>query len=369
MSEHQHYEFLAIDKALSKSDMEELRNLSSRAEITSRRLFNEYQYGSFRGSPEALMAKYFDFFMYFANWGTHRIMIRLPLACLEPKAAQPYRVPGRLELTRGSDHLLLEFCSGEDQCDDEWIAWDADDFAPLRNELLSGDLRCLYLGWLAAVSNGEVADEALEPPVPAGLADLSESLTHFTNFLYLETALIEAAAQRSADLPKPPSSADLSRWVAALPEKLKQEWILGMMQGDGDRLGAAAKSLFRQSIRKPLEKEVGARRTAQELRLARDVRQQEKERERTERITAARQVQLSALRGKEPQLWKKVEELAATKLPKSYKEAMAILKDLQDLSRSGSGAEFKQALRQLQIRHRSKSSFMRQLRDHGLATD
>jgi hypothetical protein len=40
---------------------------------------------------------------------------------------------------------------------------------PLRDELLRGDLRPLYLGWLAGVSAGEVGDNAVEPEVPPGM--------------------------------------------------------------------------------------------------------------------------------------------------------------------------------------------------------
>src|SRR5258706_535606 len=60
MSEYQYYEFRAIDKPLDKKQMEELRALSTRAEITPTSFSNEYSYGDFRGDPNKLMEKYFD---------------------------------------------------------------------------------------------------------------------------------------------------------------------------------------------------------------------------------------------------------------------------------------------------------------------
>ena len=39
---------------------------------------NSYSYGDFRGDESEWMAKYFDAFLYMANWGTHRFMLRLP---------------------------------------------------------------------------------------------------------------------------------------------------------------------------------------------------------------------------------------------------------------------------------------------------
>jgi hypothetical protein len=76
--EYQYYEFRAIDKSLDNDEMEKLRSLSSRAEITSTSLTNEYSYGSFRGKPEDLMSRYFDAFVSVANWGTRRLMFRFP---------------------------------------------------------------------------------------------------------------------------------------------------------------------------------------------------------------------------------------------------------------------------------------------------
>ena len=90
MSEYQYYEFLALDKPLTDEQRAELRKLSSRAEITATRFVNEYSYGDFRGSPEKLMERYFDAFLYLANWGTRRLMFRLPRALLDAEVARRY---------------------------------------------------------------------------------------------------------------------------------------------------------------------------------------------------------------------------------------------------------------------------------------
>jgi hypothetical protein len=52
VSEYQYYEFLALDKALTSRQREELRQLSTRAEITATGFTNEYHWGNFRGDPE-----------------------------------------------------------------------------------------------------------------------------------------------------------------------------------------------------------------------------------------------------------------------------------------------------------------------------
>jgi hypothetical protein len=47
--------------------MAELRDLSTRATITSTRFVTVYHWGDFKGKPDTLMERYFDAFVYVAN--------------------------------------------------------------------------------------------------------------------------------------------------------------------------------------------------------------------------------------------------------------------------------------------------------------
>ena len=85
MSEYQYYEFQAVDRPLSRDELAAVRALSTRATITPTRFVNEYQWGDFKGDPLTLMARYYDAHLYFANWGTHRLMLRLPGGCSIPR--------------------------------------------------------------------------------------------------------------------------------------------------------------------------------------------------------------------------------------------------------------------------------------------
>src|SRR5215471_20398811 len=100
MSEYQCYEFLALDRPLTAREMEELRAISTRAEISPTRFWNEYMYGDFKGDPEALVARYFDAHMYFANWGTRRLMLRLPVRSVDVAALKPYFTGRRTKLMK-----------------------------------------------------------------------------------------------------------------------------------------------------------------------------------------------------------------------------------------------------------------------------
>src|SRR5208283_3483907 len=78
MSEYQYYEFQAIDRPLTADEMATLRHYSTRARITSTSFVNEYNWGDFKGDTDAWMAKFFDAFLYLANWGNRIFKLRLP---------------------------------------------------------------------------------------------------------------------------------------------------------------------------------------------------------------------------------------------------------------------------------------------------
>ena len=67
MSEYQCYEFVALDRSLTPKQLAELRAISTRAEISPTRFWNEYQWGDLKADPAKLMARYFDAHLYCAS--------------------------------------------------------------------------------------------------------------------------------------------------------------------------------------------------------------------------------------------------------------------------------------------------------------
>ena len=65
-------------------------------------------------------------------------------------------------------------------------------------------------------------------------------------------------------------------------------------------------------------------------------------------------------------LWKKVEELIATKLPKSYDQAVEVLVDLRDLAARNEGADFGRRLEELRAEHDRKRTLIERLHQEGL---
>jgi hypothetical protein len=50
MSEYQYYEFIALDRPLTAQQIDEVREFSSRAEISSTSFVNEYNFGDFKAT-------------------------------------------------------------------------------------------------------------------------------------------------------------------------------------------------------------------------------------------------------------------------------------------------------------------------------
>ena len=198
MSEYQYYEFTAIDRPLDEHQMGQLRALSTRARITPTGFVNSYQWGDLRGDPREMMERYFDAFLYLANWGTHRAMFRIPGRLLDLGVAERYFVGDSAQAWVSGEHLILDVYSEDDEGD-----WENDGegllagIIPVRAQLACGDLRALYLAWLTCVQAGELDEEESEPPVPAGLGALGGGLRSLADFLRIDPDLLAVAATAS----------------------------------------------------------------------------------------------------------------------------------------------------------------------------
>ena len=250
MSEYQYYEFRAIDRPLTRKQMAELRDFSSRARITSTSFVNDYQWGDFKGDPNLWMEQYFDAFMYFANWGTRHLMLRIPAPVLPQEKLESYCAGESLSFWTKGEHHILSFLSeiedyAEEEGNDELSA-----LTPLRADLTRGDYRCLYLGWLLAVQNGGVDEDDLEPPVPPGLKKLNSALQDLADFFYIDGDLIAAAAETSADgQVSGVSHEKITSQLAKLSAAEKDGFLIRLIESDEPHLVSEWKQRFLCEIR------------------------------------------------------------------------------------------------------------------------
>ena len=154
MSEYQYYEFRAIDRRLDRATQNAFAiDLVTGADYCHE-LHQPLRMGQLKGDPGKFMERWFDLHLYLANWGTRRLMIRVPKGVREADGHRS--LSSRDRLGRGvdlGDNLIIDIHHHEDGGYDDW-----DDgsgrlaaLAPLRTDLLSGDLRLFYLLWLKAV--------------------------------------------------------------------------------------------------------------------------------------------------------------------------------------------------------------------------
>ena len=373
MSEYQYYEFLALDRPLTDKQRAELRSISTRAEITATRFVNEYQWGDLKGDPRKMMERYFDAFLYLANWGTRRLMFRLPRGALGSKTAERYCYTDTASLIETGSHVILSLYVDREP-DDYWDEPGGQLAAMVqaRAELAAGDLRLLYLAWLLALESDEVDDKDTEPPVPAGLEHLSASLQAVVDFFEIDEDLIAVAAASSPSIQEPEGMAG---WVTSLPAEQKDALLARVAAGEGAQVQALLLRRFRTASGSP----PGApARTAAELwqaaghRKAARAKAAERSRRQAEARSAAAQAaahtkHLDQLATHTEAAWEKAAELIETKRPRDYDLAVSLLRDLQALAdRQENPAAFRKRFLDLRAQHQRKPSLLGRFDQAGL---
>lgn len=330
MSEYQCYEFLALDRRLTAQEMVELRSISTRAEITPTRFWNEYHWGDLKADPFELLARYFDMHLYFANWGTRRLMFRLPVAAVDLDILRAYAPGGPVTLTTAGEHAVLDLWSEVEEPEDDWFEAGqlAASLTPLRAELLRGDRRVAYLAWLLAVQDGEVDAEAQEPPVPHGLATGSAPLAALADFLRLDQDLLAAAAESDNEDRDEPGR--LRAWIKRLPAQEWERWLLRAADNPDLRLG----SELLGELRRAHPPVASGRRTvarlqarSEELRAARRRAAAELAAQARAAAAAARSRRLAELARRGDGAWQELEQLVEAR---AYDQAVGLAMDLRD---------------------------------------
>jgi hypothetical protein len=334
MSEYQYYEFQAIDRRLTAGEMAKLRSFSTRARITPTGFVNDYQWGEFKGNEDAWMDKYFDAFLYFANWGTRVLKLRLPSPLLDRATEGAYCIGESASVREHEDKTILTFVS--DQEEDEWPE-ESDALSvltPIRTQIGRGDLRSLYLGWLLSAQTGEVEDDEIEPPVPPGLKDLDGSLERLVDFLRIDTDLLKVAATASAAMQgESLSRKEIRKWIAGQTAAQKDDYLERFIVAEDPALAAK------------LQRMAGNREFKAAL---------------------ARAKYLGEITKKEPAVWDEIESLIA-KQPASYDRAVGLLIDLRDAAAAqGREEEFMNRFEILRKGHARKPSLLSKFQRSGL---
>ena len=371
MSEYQYYEFLAIDRPLTKKQIEEVRRWSTRAEISSTSFVNEYHWGNFKGDPDLLVSKYFDVMVYFANWGTHRLLMNAPLQ--DATELKRYETDF-LTVHRKHDRVLIDFCPDSGDYDDGWDLEAAGlmaSLAPVRAEIAGGDFRPLFLGWLASLYIGAEDNDGAVPPVPDGLEDLTPAQTRLAEYLRVDDDILAAAANHSAP-PKAPTMS-MEAWVASLPVNQKDDFIAAVLSGSDPAAVAFMRRRYQIESAPPRSDETTKKLTVSKLLSEARAIQQDREsqdrarkkrqaEQRAKKAAEERERRIEELMQDERPAWKSVELIVENKQATEYERAVKQLADLKEVAvRRGALEDFARRVRELREVHKGKRKFVSSL--------
>ncbi len=382
MSEYQYYEFITIDRPLTSAEMAELRTRSTRASITPTSFINEYHWGDLKGDPKEWMKRYFDAHVYVANWCQCVLYLRVPLDTFTAEVLTAFETELALRIDRSATHWVMAWSLNESENYERFGMEDGRGWMgrlmPLRDELLRGDLRPLYLGWLAGVTAGEVDEDRTEPPPPPGLSRLTAAQLALAEFLEIDQDLLAAAGTTDASAPERAEDTDarIDVWLAGLTLDEARATLGQLLRGQSQQAERQLKTRFLAWQREQLPDSgpTTERRTVAELqaqaetaRQARRKLEAEQQAKREAERQAKRQVYLRSLAADFPGRWRAADQKAQRGIASAYDE---VLRDLVDLSDAYqlcvSQQAFERALQSFMESHSRRSALVRRLVQAGL---
>jgi hypothetical protein len=374
MSTYQYYEFQAVDRPLTPEEQRAVAQLSSRVEPHPRRAIFVYNWSDFHGNPEEVLSQYYDAFLYMANWGSRQLMFRFPQTVLDLEAVQAYCQPRYVEeyisLSTHGQHIVLNIYFHDD-LSGGWIEGEGwlDPLLPLRDDILRGDFRALYLAWLRTLEMEYVPETVIEPPVPPGLRRLSPALEHLIKFFKIDQDLVEVAAEASPE-PYTPSEDWIQRAIPLLTREVCEDFLLRLARGE-PHLDVALTQHLQTLTGEPSDgpDSPASRRTVGQL-WAEVRRRQELARQRArEEAERRRRERLEALAQRKEETWQEVYALIEKMQGKPYDEAVALLGQLQELAQhQGQEQAFQERLDAIWEAYPRRRGLLRRLREAGLVS-
>ncbi|MGB5598554.1 MAG: hypothetical protein WBM66_07515 [Thiothrix litoralis] len=380
MSEYQYYDFRAIDRSLTAEQKASVASLSSRAEVSQQRAEFVYHYGDFRGNVTQLMSDTFDMMLYVANWGTQRLMFRLPKALFNVSEVRDYFISDEIDHDQHGEYVIIDLHFNEEDAYSDWLEGEEllDEMLPLRDELLQGDFRVLYLAWLKAADTA-ADDETLEPAVPAGLGQLSHAQQQFAALFGVDEIMINVAADHSPPLQQ--TTFQPEAWVSQLPDAEKNDFLARLCRNEPNltmHLNRRLQTLFQTSPQAGTSQPPSPRRRFVDIQTTYDARKEaadlEAQRQTAIKAEAKRQADaqkrqqyLDELKQRENRVWHEIDNLISEGNAKSYEQAARHLSDLRELAERDKTLEvFQPKLIALANQYSRRPAFMSRLRGKGL---
>ena len=352
--------------------------MSTRADITPSGFRNHYEWGNLKADPADWIRRYFDAFVYTANWCSCQLTLRLPRSTFRKAELQAFAARPSLAIDAADEHWIIVWSLDESEDHDRFAMDDGSGWmrrlSPVRDELLRGDLRPLYLGWLAAASVDAFEDDVLEPALPHGLADLSPAQQALVEFLAIDPDLLAAAAAASPAAAQ--HDGDLDSWLTQWTPQEMAAVIKRMAQGHGqaaERQVRAHHAAWLKACR-PQSSPGSTRRSLARLRHEADaasvIRQRQEARDRAAREAEQRRLREAHLRQMmidAKARWAAADAQAQRGSASGYGQAVRILAELAEgYALTATSKAFDLELRRLLVRHATRGALLRRLSEAGL---
>jgi hypothetical protein len=372
MSEYQYYEFAAIDGPISDEGLRYARGCSSRANVSRVRWQNTYTFGDFRGSVDTLL-KYYDAHFYIANWGTVRLGLAFPKGAIAPDAIRPYLRGGK----RYEDTLAVKEIGNrcivcwERNEEEGWGRTEGDGLIDqligVREELMRGDYRAWFLGWLADFDPDEWRDTGdsavVVPPIPAGLDQLSPALKALIKHFPVDRdALIVAAGLSQASAPdRIPITSVLERLSVSEMRAL----LARVAEGGGSGVMAELNRLTYPRAQTPLGRTMRCTDFAAkaiETREGRRKKEAEAAAAKRQREAELRKQHLASVMQRADTVWTALNPLMEQKIASAYDQVADQLQELRDAyAQAGDLGSFQQKLTGFRLRYSNRPAMLRRI--------
>src|SRR2546430_103302 len=341
MSEYQRYEFMTIDRPLTAAQPDAVNTLSSHIEASSTHAIIEYHWGDFKHDPIKVLHEFFDGFLYWANWGYPQLAFRFPHGILPADLIDGYDLEDFVTFTRYQDYDILDIQFGEMEAPGEWTAYELGSLIAIRDELMEGDLRALYIVWLTAQimiegydeeenENEEEDWEISVPPVPPGFGTLTAAQYSLAELLQVPQELLIAAARHSKAA-APSTGDDFAAWVKLLSPDRQNDYLVRLAHNEP----GLSRLLVRELRELGQDKTRAAPSTGEHVTYATLLAESKAvksqlEREKREQELLARQRHLQDIRDHQDDYWNQVDQAAMRSSGTGYDEAVQLLIELRD---------------------------------------
>lgn len=245
MSEYQRYEFMTVDRPLTKTELDAVNTLSSHIHASSTHAVIEYNGGDFKYDPIEVLRDYFDGFLYWANWGSPQLAFRFPHGILPADLIDDYDFDDLVTFNRGKTYDILNIEFGEMEAPDEWTDYELAPLMGIREELMAGDTRALYILWLACRYfegdydedyEDDEEDESEEsevdaPPIPPGFSPLTAAQQSLASLFQVPGELLTAAARHS-EKTIVKADDDIAAWIKLLSPERREEYLVRLAHNE-----------------------------------------------------------------------------------------------------------------------------------------